>query len=122
MPLSGRTTGSMPAVSRTGWVKTWPIPSHDACSNRAMLAAGKALLGMRVRLETEIRGSSRVTLGKRGGGFRRRVEAIIEGEPAVTPDLVPIVEAAHAIFCRIWAAHGQATGPGRPPPARSPHA
>lgn len=41
---------------RTGWFKAAQIKSHDAYVNRAMLTAREALVGMRVRLENEIRG------------------------------------------------------------------
>lgn len=83
-------------IVRTGWFKTAQIKSHEAYVNRAMLAAREALVGMRVRLENEIRGLLKtfgVMFGKRVGGFKRRAEEIIEGELAVAPELVPIFEA-----------------------------
>ena len=83
-------------IIRTGWFKTAQIKSHEAYVNRAMLTAREALVGMRVRLENEIRGLLKtfgVMFGKRVGGFKRRAEEIIEGELAVAPELVPIFEA-----------------------------
>ena len=83
-------------IVRTGWFKTAQIKSHDAYVNRALLTAREALVGMRVRLENEIRGLLKtfgVMFGKRVGGFKRRAEEIIEGELAVAPELVPIFEA-----------------------------
>jgi transposase len=83
-------------IVRTGWFKTAQIKSHQAYVNRAMLTAREALVGMRVRLENEIRGLLKtfgVMFGKRVGGFKRRAEEIIEGELAVAPELVPIFEA-----------------------------
>ena len=81
---------------RTGWFKPVQIKSHDAYVNRATLTARDALVGMRVRLENEIRGLLKtfgVMFGKRVGGFRRRAEEIVRGELAVAPELVPIFEA-----------------------------
>jgi transposase len=61
-----------------------------------MLTARETLVGMRVKLENEIRGLLKtfgVMFGKRVGGFKRRAEEIIEDELAVAPELVPIFEA-----------------------------
>lgn len=83
-------------IVRTGWFKAVEIKSHDAYINRALLTARDALVGMRVRLENEVRGLLKtfgVMFGKRVGGFKRRAEEIIERELAVSPDLVPIFEA-----------------------------
>lgn len=83
-------------IVRTGWFKAVQIKSHDAYVNRALLTAREALVGMRVRLENEIRGLLKtfgVMFGKRVGGFKRRAEEIIERELAVAPELVPIFEA-----------------------------
>jgi len=83
-------------IVRTGWFKPVQIKSHDAYVNRALLTAREALVGMRVKLENEIRGLLKtfsVMFGKRVGGFKRRAEEIIRDELAVSPDLVPIFEA-----------------------------
>jgi len=80
-------------IVRTGWFKAVQIKSHDACANRALLAA---LVGMRVRVENEIRGLLKtfgVMFGKRVGGFRRRAEESVRRESAVAPELVPVFEA-----------------------------
>jgi len=108
-------------VVRTGWFKPAQIKSHDAYVNRAMLTARDALVGMRVRLENEIRGLLKtfgVMFGKRVGGFKRRAEEIIEGELAVAPELVPIFEALmqarRDILARIAALRQRLRA--RPPP------
>lgn len=83
-------------IVRTGWFKAVQIKSHDAYVNRAMLTARDALVGMRVRLENEIRGLLKtfgIMFGKRVGGFKRRAEDAIERELAVAPELIPIFEA-----------------------------
>jgi transposase len=83
-------------IVRTGWYKTAQIKSHDAYVNRAMLTAREALVGMRIKLENEIRGLLKtfgIMFGKRVGGFKRRAEEIIQGDLAVAPELVPIFEA-----------------------------
>jgi len=49
-------------IVRTGWFKAAQIKSHDAYVNRAMLTAREALVGMRVRLENEIRGLRKTAL------------------------------------------------------------
>lgn len=97
-------------IVRTGWFKAAQIKRHEAYVHRAMLTAREALVGMRVRLENEIRGLLKtfgVMFGMRGGGFKRRAEEIIDGELAVAPDLVPIFEALmqarHDILVRIAA-------------------
>ena len=61
-----------------------------------MLTAREALVGMRIKLENEIRGLLKtfgIMFGKRVGGFKRRAEEIIAGELAVAPELVPVFEA-----------------------------
>lgn len=83
-------------IVRTGWFKAVRIKSHGAYVARAMLTARDALVGMRVRLENEIRGLLKtfgIMLGKRVGGFKRRAEEIVAKELAVAPELVPIFEA-----------------------------
>jgi transposase len=83
-------------IVRTGWFKAVQVKSHNAYVNRALLTAREALVGMRVRLENEIRGLLKtfgIMFGKRVGGFKRRAEEIIEGDLAVAPDLVPIFNA-----------------------------
>lgn len=82
-------------IVRTGWFKAVQIKSHDAYVNRALLTAREALVGMRVRLENEIRGLLKtfgILFGKRVGGFKRRAEEIIAGKLAVSPELLPIFE------------------------------
>lgn len=59
-------------IVRAGWFKAARIKSHEAYVNRAMLTAREALVGMRVRLENEIRGPLRtfgVMFGKRVDGL-----------------------------------------------------
>ena len=83
-------------IVRTGRFNAAQIKSHDAHVDRAMLMAREALVGMRVKLENEIRGLLKtfgIMFGKRVGGFKRRAEDIIEGELALAPELVPIFEA-----------------------------
>jgi transposase len=83
-------------IVRTGWYKEVRIKSHGAYVIRALLTARDALVGMRVRLENEIRGLLKtfgVMFGKRVGGFMRRAEEIIAEELAVAPELRPIFEA-----------------------------
>ncbi|WP_395818425.1 IS110 family transposase [Devosia sp.] len=83
-------------IVRTGWYKAVQIKSHEAYVTRALLTARDALVGMRVRLENEVRGLLKtfgVMFGKRVGGFKRRAEEIISGDLSVAPELVPIFEA-----------------------------
>jgi len=49
-------------IVRTGWFKAVRIKSHAAYTNRALLTAREALVGMRVRLENEIRGLLKTAL------------------------------------------------------------
>ena len=83
-------------IVRTGWFKPVQVKSHQAYVNRALLTARNTLVGMRVRLENEIRGLLKtfgIMFGKRVGGFKRRAQEIIARELAVAPELVPIFEA-----------------------------
>ena len=100
-------------IVRTGWFKAVQIKSHDAYVNRALLTARDALVGMRVRLENEIRGLLKtfgVMVGKRVGGFKKRAEEIIAGDLAIAPELIPIfealIQARHSILERIAALDG----------------
>ena len=97
-------------IVRTGWCKVAQIKSHEAYVNRAMLTAREALVGMRVKLENEIRGLLKtfgIMFGKRVGGFKRRAEEIISGELAIAPELLPIfetlIQARRDILARIAA-------------------
>jgi len=74
----------------------------------ALLTARNALVGMRVRLENEIRSLLKtfgIMFGKRVGGFLRRAEEVIAEDLKVAPELRPIFEtlvsARHAILDRI---------------------
>jgi len=83
-------------IVRTGWFRAVQIKSHNAYVNRALLTARDTLVGMRVRLENEVRGLLKtfgVMFGKRVGGFKRRAEEIIARDLAVSPELVPVFEA-----------------------------
>jgi transposase len=83
-------------IVRTGWFKEVRIKSHGAYVVRALLTARDALVGIRTRLENEVRGLLKtfgVLFGRRVGGFLRRAEEIIAGELAVAPELRPIFEA-----------------------------
>lgn len=83
-------------IVRTGWYKEVRIKSHGAYVIRALLTARDALVGIRVRLENEIRGLLKtfgVLFGKRVGGFMRRAEEIVTKELALAPELCPIFEA-----------------------------
>lgn len=83
-------------IVRTGWYKAVRIKSHGAYLVRALLTARDALVGIRVRLENEVRGLLKtfgIMFGKRVGGFMRRAEEILAGELAVVPELRAIFEA-----------------------------
>ncbi|GHE02349.1 transposase IS110 [Defluviimonas sp. 20V17] len=89
-------TPGLAQIVRGGWFKAVQIKSHDAYVNRSMLTAREALVGMRVRLENEIRGLLKTLgamFGKRVGGFKRRAEEILDKELSVAPELVPVFAA-----------------------------
>jgi transposase len=95
-------------IVRTGWFKAVRIKGHNSYVVRALLTARNALVGIRVRLENEIRGLLKtfgVMFGKRVGGFMRRAEEVIAEDLEVAPELRPIfktlVSARHAILGRI---------------------
>ena len=83
-------------IVRTGWFKEVRIKSHDAYVVRALLSARDVLVGIRGKIENEIRGLLKtfgVMFGKKVGGFARRAEEIVSGELAAAPEIKTIVEA-----------------------------
>jgi transposase len=95
-------------IVRTGWYKEVRIKSHAAYVVRALLSARDTLVGIRGKIENEIRGLLKtfgVMFGKKVGGFTRRAEEIVAGELAVSPEIKRIIEvlleARRAILDRI---------------------
>jgi transposase len=95
-------------IVRTGWYKQVHIKSHGAYVVRALLAARDLLVGIRGRIENEIRGLLKtfgIMFGKNVGGFARRADEIIAEELSVSPELKIVVEtlaaARRAILERI---------------------
>ena len=83
-------------IVRTGWYKEVRIKSHGAYVVRALLSARDVLVGIRGKIENEIRGLLKtfgVMFGKKVGGFARRAEEIVSGELAAAPEIKRIVEA-----------------------------
>ena len=75
---------------------------------RALLAARHTLVGIRGRIENEIRGLPKtfgIMFGKKVGGFARRADEIVAEELSVSPELRIVIEtlmaARHAIVERI---------------------
>jgi transposase len=69
-------------IVRTGWYKEVRIKSHAAYVVRALLSARDALVGIRGKIENEIRGLLKtfgVMFGRKVGGFTRRAEEIVAG-------------------------------------------
>lgn len=82
-------------IVRTGWYKEVRIKSHGAYVVRALLAARDVLVGVRSRIENEIRGLLKtfgVMFGKKVGGFARRADEIVAEELSVSPELRIVVE------------------------------
>lgn len=82
-------------IVRTGWYREVSIKSHESYLIRALLASRDVLVGVRVRIENQIRGLLKtfgVMFGKRVGGFARRAEEIIAGALDVAPEMRMIVE------------------------------
>jgi transposase len=82
-------------IVRTGWYKEVRIKSHGAYVVRALLAARDVLVGVRSRIENEIRGlltTFGVMFGKKVGGFARRADEIVAEELSVSPELRIVVE------------------------------
>jgi len=72
------------------------IKSHAAYVVRALLSARDALVGIRGKIENEIRGLLKtfgVMFGKKVGGFTRRAEEIVAGELVASPEIKRIIEA-----------------------------
>ena len=83
-------------IVRTGWYKEVRIKSHAAYVVRALLSARDALVGIRGKIENEIRGLLKtfgVMFGKKVGGFTRRAEEIVAGELVASPEIKRIIEA-----------------------------
>jgi len=82
-------------IVRTGWFKEVRIKSHGAYVVRALLSARDLLVGIRGKIENEIRGLLKtfgIMFGKKVGGFARRAEEIVSGEMAAAPEIKAIVE------------------------------
>jgi len=82
-------------IVRTGWYKEVRIKSHGAYVVRALLSARDALVGIRGKIENEIRGLLKtfgVMFGKKVGGFTRRAEEIVAGELTAAPEIKRVVE------------------------------
>ena len=95
-------------IVRTGWYREVRVKSHEAYVVRALLAARHTLVGIRGRIENEIRGLLKtfgVMFGKKVGGFARRADEIIAEELSVSPELRTVIEtlvaARRAILDRI---------------------
>jgi transposase len=83
-------TADLAQIVRTGWYKAVSIKSHDSDPIRALLASRDGPVGVRVRLENQIRGLLKpfgVMFGRRVGGFARRAEEIIAGGHDVAPEM-----------------------------------
>jgi transposase len=83
-------------IVRTGWFRQAYVKSAESHTIRALLAARKQLVGMRCRLENEIRGTLRtfgIRFGKRQGGFTRRAEELLADDLAKLPAIRFTVEA-----------------------------
>ncbi|MER9858883.1 MULTISPECIES: transposase, partial [unclassified Mesorhizobium] len=77
-------------IVRIGWFKEVHIKSHGAYIVRALLSARDILVGIRGKIENEVRGILKtfgVTFGKKVGGFARRAEEIISGELTAAPEI-----------------------------------
>ncbi|WP_245493458.1 MULTISPECIES: transposase [unclassified Mesorhizobium] len=82
-------------IVRTGWFREVRIKSHGAYVVRALLSARDLLVGIRGKIENEIRGLLKtfgIMFGKKVGGFARRAEEIVSGELAAAPEIKAIVE------------------------------
>lgn len=83
-------------IVRTRWFTEVRIKSHGAYVVRALLSARDVLVGIRGKIENEIRGLLKtfgIMFGKKVGGFARRAEEIVSGELASAPKIRTIVEA-----------------------------
>lgn len=102
-------------IVRTGWFKAGRIKSHDAYVNRALLTAREALVGMRVRLENEIRGLLKTfgVMSGPGGSVgsdaapRRSFDGSWPWRPSSSPSSKlryrPLIQARRDILARIAA-------------------
>jgi transposase len=95
-------------IVRTGWYKEVRIKSHEAYLVRTLLTARHTLVGIRGRIENEIRGLLKtfgVMFGKKVGGFAHRADEIVAEELSVSPELKTVIEtlvdARRAILDRI---------------------
>jgi transposase len=82
-------------IVRTGWFKQVRIKTRDSYQVRSLLTARDVLVGIRVKLENEIRGLLRtfgVLFGKKVGGFSQRADEIVAGELEASPEMRLIVQ------------------------------
>jgi transposase len=82
-------------IVRTGWFKQVRIKTRDSYQIRSLLTGRDVMVGIRVKLENEIRGLLRtfgVLFGKKVGGFSQRADEIIAGELEASPEMRLIVQ------------------------------
>ena len=82
-------------IVRTGWFKQVRIKTRHSYQVRSLLTARDVLVGIRVKLENEIRGLLRtfgVLFGKKVGGFSQRADEIVAGELEASPEMRLIVQ------------------------------
>src|SRR4051794_2261902 len=82
-------------IVRAGWYKEVRVKSHGAYVIRVLLAARHTLVGIRGRIENEIRGLLKtfgVMFGKKVGGLSHRADEIIREEFSVSPELRTVIE------------------------------
>jgi transposase len=82
-------------IVRTGWFKQVRIKIRHSYQVRSLLTARDVLVGIRVKLENEIRGLLRtfgVLFGKKVGGFSQRADEIVAGELEASPEMRLIVQ------------------------------
>ena len=94
-------------IMRTGWFRSVHVKSFETHRARALLGARAQLVGMTTRLSNHIRGVLK-TFGllpgaMRGLPFDRRVEALLERRPDVTPVVLPMLDAWRQLRVQISA-------------------
>jgi transposase len=96
-------------VVRTGWFRAVHVKSTASQEQRALLAGRRLLVGQRLALEAELRGSLKtfgLKVGKVGPReFADRVRTLVENRPALRAIVEPLLRLREAVVTQIDALH-----------------
>jgi transposase len=96
-------------VVRTGWFRVVHVKSSLSQEQRVLLAGRRLLVGQRLALESELRGSLKafgLKVGKVGSReFAARIRTLVENRPALCAIVEPLLRLREAVVMQIDSLH-----------------